>query len=115
MINDLNRVVLMGHVGADAKQQSPAAPVTFSLANSDRWIDDKNQRQNRTEWHNVVVFGNLGKYAVTLKNGDRVYIEEQLRTNKYDKSVGSGTVTIANPEVVAAQIERVTSNNTEAD
>ena len=44
-----------------------------------------------------------------------MYIEGQLRTNNYDKSVGSGRVTIANPEVVAAQIERGTSNNTEAD
>lgn len=109
MINDLNRVTLMGHVGADAKQQSETAPITFSLATSDRWTDDKNQRQARTEWHNVVVFGPLGKYAATLKKGDRVYVEGQLRTSRYEKTIGNETVTLTSPEIVAAQIECVAS------
>ena len=49
MINDLNRTMLMGHVGADAEQRSETAPVTFNVVTSDRWVDDKNQRQSRTE------------------------------------------------------------------
>jgi len=115
MINDLNRVVLMGHVGADAKQQSENAPITFSLATSDRWTDEKEQRQSRTEWHNVVVFGNLGKYAAKLKKGDRVYVEGQNRTRSYDKAAGDGTVTVSVTEIIAAQIERVAAANSESE
>ena len=115
MINDLNRVVLLGHVGADARQQSDTAPITFSLATSDRWTDDKNQRQSRTEWHNVVVFGALGKYAAKLKKGDRVYVEGQLRISRYEKTVGSESVTLTNPEVVAAQIECVAAGNADKE
>lgn len=115
MINDLNRTMLMGHVGADAKQQSDNAPVTFSLATSDRWTDEKNQRQSRTEWHNVAVFGNLGKYAAKLKKGDRVYVEGQSRTRSYEKSAGDGTVTVSVTEIVAAQIERVAASSPESE
>ncbi len=115
MINDLNRVVLMGHVGTDAAQQSGNAPVTFSLATSDRWTDDKQQRQSRTDWHRVVVFGNLGKYAAKLKKGDRVYVEGQLRTSSYEKSVGNDTVTMPSTEIVAGQIERVAASNSQAE
>ena len=115
MINDLNRVTLMGHVGQDAKQHNDSAPITFSLAISDRWTDEKNQRQSRTEWHNVVVFGNLGKYAAKLKKGDRVYIEGQLRVNKYEKPAGDASVTVYNTEVIAAQIERVASSSSESE
>ena len=115
MINDLNRVTLMGHVGADAKQQNESAPITFSLATSDRWTNEQKQRQTRTEWHNVVVFGNLGKYAAKLKKGDRVYIEGQLRTSKYEKPAGDDSVTISNTEIIAAQIERVAASSTESE
>ena len=115
MINDLNRVVLMGHVGTDAAQQSNSAPVTFSLATSDRWLDDKQQRQSRTDWHRVVVFGNLGKYAAKLKKGDRVYVEGQLRTSSYEKPVGSETVTMPSTEIVAGQIERVAASSSQTE
>ena len=72
MINDLNRVLLMGYLGADAQApQSDNTPVTFSVATTDRWVDEKKQKQTRTEWHNIVVFGNLRKYAAKLKKGDR--------------------------------------------
>lgn len=115
MINDLNRTMLMGHVGADAEQRSETAPVTFNVATSDRWVDDKNQRQSRTEWHPIAVFGNLGKYAAKLKKGDRVYVEGQSRTRSYEKPAGDGTVTVSVTEVVATQIERVAAASTESE
>ena len=115
MINDLNRVTLMGYVGADAKQQKESAPVVFSLATSVRWTDEQKQRQSRTEWHNVVVFGNLGKYAAKLKRGDRVYVEGQLRTSSYEKPAGDGTVTLSSTEIIAGQVERVAASGTESE
>jgi single-strand DNA-binding protein len=107
MINDLNRVTLMGHLGADATQKSPTAPVTFSLATTSRWNDNSGDRQSRTEWHNIVVFNNLGKYAVKLKKGDRVYVEGELRTSKYEKTIGDEILKLTSYEVFAGQIDRV--------
>ncbi len=115
MINDLNRVVLMGHLVADATQKSPKAPVTFSLATTSRWTDDTGDKVTRTEWHNVVVFNNLGKYAALLKKGDRVYLEGELRHTSYEKNFGDEVVTLHKWEVYAAQIDRVAAkaNDTE--
>jgi Single-strand binding protein family len=50
MINDLNRIQLMGRLGADAEQKSPRHPVTFSIATSSRWTDEGGGRQSRTDW-----------------------------------------------------------------
>ena len=56
MINDLNRVQLMGYVGDDAKApQTDNAPVCFSVATTDRWMTG-DTRNTRTEWHSIAVF-----------------------------------------------------------
>ena len=107
MINDLNRVVLMGHVGADAKQASETAPVKFSLATTSQWNNDAGSRQKRTDWHSITVFGNLRKYAAKLKKGDRVYIEAEARNNNYERKIGNELVKFRETEYLAAQIERV--------
>ena len=107
MINDLNRVTLMGHVGNDAKQATDLAPVTFSVATTDRWKNDADSIQTRTDWHNIVVFGNLRKYALKFKKGDRVYIEAQARNNHYERKIGAETIKFREVEYIAEQIERV--------
>lgn len=114
MINDLNRIVLMGHLGADATQRNPKAPVTFSIATTSRWID-AGDRQSRTDWHNIVVFNNLSKYAAKLKKGDRVYLEGELRSNTYDKTVGNETIKITRYEVFALQLDRVAAKSEAED
>jgi single-strand DNA-binding protein len=107
MINDLNRVVLMGHIGADPKPlPSENAPVRLSLATTSKWMVE-NTRNTRTDWHTIVVFGNLRKYAAKLKKGDRVYIEGEARTNKFERTVGDEVVTLYSTEYVVSQIERV--------
>ena len=115
MISDLNRIVLLGHLGADAMQKSSTAPVTFNLATTSRWTDNAGERQSRTEWHTIVVFNNLGKYAARLKKGDRVYVEGELRTNKYEKTVGGETLKLTSYEVFAAQIDRVAEGSSSGD
>jgi single-strand DNA-binding protein len=107
MINDLNRTAQMGYLGADAKQQSANAPVTFSIATTEKWTDDENNRQQRTDWHYIVVFGNLRTYAASFKKGDRVYVEGKLRNNHRDKEIGGETVTMYSSEIHATDIERV--------
>jgi single-strand DNA-binding protein len=115
MINDLNRVVLMGHIGADPKPlPSENAPVRLSLATSSHWMVE-GTRNTRTDWHAIVVFGNLRKYAAKLKKGDRVYIEGEARTNKFERTVSDEVVTSYSTEYVVSQIERVTAKADSAD
>jgi single-strand DNA-binding protein len=115
MINDLNRIQLMGRLGADAEQKSPKHPVTFSIATSSRWTDEAGDRHSRTDWTPIVVFNNLAKYAAKLKKGDRVYVEGELRSSKYDKTVGSETLKLTSYEVFAVQIERVATKSDDGE
>ena len=115
MISDLNRIVLLGHLGADATQKSSTAPITFNLATTSRWTDNAGDRQSRTEWHTIVVFNNLGKYAARLKKGDRVYVEGELRTNKYEKTVAGETLKLTSYQVLATQIDRVAEGSSSRD
>jgi single-strand DNA-binding protein len=114
MISDLNRTVHMGFLGADAKQNSPDAPVTFRIATADKWTDDEQNRKERTDWHNIVVFGPLRTYAAKFKKGDRVYVEGKLRNNTHTKEIGGETVTFYNCEIHATEIERVSAKTDEA-
>jgi single-strand DNA-binding protein len=111
MINDLNKTLQIGRLGADPKQQSDNAPVTFSIATSEKWTDDNNKWQERTDWHNIVVFGNLRTYARKLKKGDRIFVEGKLRNNHYEKEVGGEKITIYNAEILAGAIELVASKD----
>jgi single-strand DNA-binding protein len=108
MRNDLSRTVLMGHLGADATRKSDKAPVTFRMAVTSRWKDNAGDEQKHTEWHNITVFGNRGKYAETLKKGERVYVEGELRSNTRPKTIGTETVNITYWEIIATDIERLT-------
>jgi single-strand DNA-binding protein len=54
--------------------------VTFFIAVPSHWIDDAGERQTRTDWQNIVAFGNLRKYAVKLKKGDPVHVEAEPET-----------------------------------
>ncbi|HTF63216.1 MAG TPA: single-stranded DNA-binding protein [Edaphobacter sp.] len=114
MVNDLNKTLQMGYLGADAKQQSTTAPVTFSIATSEKWTDENNQPQERTEWHNIVVFGNLRNYAIKFKKGDRVFVEGKIHNNKYPKEIGGETVTMIYPEIHAVEIDRVAAKGEES-
>jgi single-strand DNA-binding protein len=86
----LNKVMIIGNLGRDPEirySQQGTAVVNFSVATSDTWIDkNTGQRQERTEWHRIVVFGkqaeNCEKY---LSKGRQVYVEGKLRTSSYEK------------------------------
>ena len=84
----VNKVVLVGHLGADPDTkytQSGTAITTLSVATSEQWTDKQSgQKQERTEWHRVKLFGKLAEIAGEyLKKGRTVYIEGSLRTEKY--------------------------------
>jgi single-strand DNA-binding protein len=86
----LNKAMIMGHLGKDpeVRHTNNGKTVTsFSVATSERWKDKTtNEYQDKTEWHNITVFGQpaeyVGKYA---KKGSLVYVEGQIETQKYQK------------------------------
>ena len=95
MSGSLNRASLIGHLGAKPEVrtgQGGGRVVTFSLATSERWTDERTgERQERTEWHRVVIFnlklGELGeKY---LDKGSKVFIEGIIRTRKWQDKDGA--------------------------
>ncbi|MEA2416443.1 MAG: single-strand DNA-binding protein [Thermoanaerobaculia bacterium] len=83
----LNRVIVTGYLGKDPETaQAAATTVTkFSLAVTDRWKDGSGEKQERTNWLNIVVWnGNGENVAQYLKKGSHVLIEGSLRTSEWD-------------------------------
>lgn len=94
MAGSVNKVILVGRLGSDPEiktMPSGEAFAKFSLATSESWKDrNSGEKQEKTEWHNVVVFGKLaevvGKY---LKKGQSVYVEGSITTRSWeDKESG---------------------------
>ena len=92
MAGSVNKVILVGNTGADPEvrsMQDGREMATFSLATSDSWKDRDGNRQEKTQWHRVVIFspGLVGVVKQYVKKGAKLYIEGQLQTRKYtDKS-----------------------------
>ncbi|MEE9319340.1 MAG: single-stranded DNA-binding protein [Granulosicoccus sp.] len=94
MARGVNKVILVGNLGADPEVRympSGGAVTNISIATSEQWTDKASgQKQERTEWHRVTLFNRLGEIAGEyLKKGSQVYIEGSIRTDKYqDKNSG---------------------------
>ena len=84
----VNKVILVGNLGKDpeVKYTPQGTPVAkFSVATSERFKDKEGNWQDRTEWHNVVLWQRLAEIAGEyLKKGSKVYIEGRLRTDSWD-------------------------------
>ncbi|MHB8998278.1 MAG: single-stranded DNA-binding protein [Thermoanaerobaculia bacterium] len=84
----INKVILVGRLGKDPEMKSTPSGLSiakFSLATDEKFTDKSGEKQERTEWHNIVVFGKLedhcGQY---LRKGKLVYIEGSIRTDSWD-------------------------------
>ena len=94
----VNKVILVGNLGADPEARSlnnGGEVVNMRVATSESWKDKEGQRQERTEWHNVVIFNeNLGRVAKSyLKKGSKVYLEGQIQTRKWTDQSGNDRYT----------------------
>ena len=94
----VNKVILVGNLGADPEARSlnnGGEVVNMRVATSESWKDRDGNRQERTEWHNVVIFNeNLGRVAKSyLKKGSKVYLEGQLQTRKWQDQSGNDKYT----------------------
>ena len=104
MARGVNKVILVGNLGADPDTRympSGAAVTNIRVATSESWKDKQTgEQQERTEWHNVAFFGRLAEIAAEyLRKGSQVYIEGSLRTRKWQDKQGNdrySTEVIAN-------------------
>ena len=92
-MGSVNKVILVGNLGRDAElRYTPggAAVATLNLATTEVWNDRNNQRQEKTEWHRVVLWGksaeSLSEY---LTKGKQIYVEGRLQTRQWDDKDGN--------------------------
>lgn len=99
MAGSVNKVILVGNLGADPEVRrlnSGDPVVNIRVATSETWRDkNSGERKEKTEWHNVVIFNdNLAKVAEQyLKKGMKVYVEGQLQTRKWQDQQGQDRYT----------------------
>jgi len=88
MSRGVNKVILVGNLGADPETRSMPSGMTVTnirIATSESWKDKTSgAQQERTEWHSVALFGRLGEIAAEyLRKGSQVFVEGKLRTRKW--------------------------------
>lgn len=111
----VNKAILIGNLGRDPELRytpggQPAA--NFTLATTERWTDKNGQRQERTEWHNIVAWGKLAELVNQyLKKGRSVYIEGRITTRSWDDRDGNKKY---RTEIVANQVQFIGTGGTSA-
>jgi single-strand DNA-binding protein len=104
----VNKVILLGNLGRDPETRYTTggdAVTNLRIATSEQWKDKSGEKQERTEWHSVVLFGRQAEVAGEyLKKGRSVYIEGRLQTRKYTDKEG---VEKYSTEVVADRMQLI--------
>ena len=90
MARGVNKVILVGNLGADLETRympSGSAVTNIRIATSESWKDKTSgEQQERTEWHSVMFYGRVAEIAAEyLRKGSQVYVEGKLKTEKYEK------------------------------
>ena len=107
MARGINKVILIGNLGQDPESRTmPSGSMVTNLrvATAEQWKDKQTgERQERTEWHSVAMFGRLAEIAAEyLRKGSQVYIEGRLQTRKWQDKQGNDRYTT---EVVANEMQ----------
>ena len=104
----VNKVILLGNLGRDPETRYTTggdAVTNLNIATSEQWKDKSGEKQERTEWHRVVLFGRQAEVAGEyLKKGRSVYIEGRLQTRKYTDMDG---VEKYSTEIVADRMQLI--------
>lgn len=113
MARGINKVILVGNLGADPETRympSGGAVTNIRIATSESWKDKQTgDQQERTEWHNVAFFGKLAEIAGEyLRKGSQVYVEGRLRTRKWQDKQGNDRWTT---EIVANEMQMLGSRS----
>jgi single-strand DNA-binding protein len=115
MSRGINKVIVVGNLGADPETRytaSGTAITSLRIATSEEWTDKQSgEKQSRTEWHRVKLFGKLAEIAGEyLKKGRQVYIEGSLRTDKYTDKDG---VERYSTDIIANEMQMLGGNQGE--
>ncbi len=107
MARGINKVILVGHLGADPETRampSGTSVCNLRIATTESWKDRQSgEQQERTEWHRVAIFGRLAEIATEyLHKGSQVYIEGSLRTRKWQDKQGTERYTT---EIIASDMQ----------
>jgi single-strand DNA-binding protein len=107
MARGINKVILIGNLGADPESRSMPSGMNVTnlrIATSESWKDKQTgEMQERTEWHHVAMFGRLAEISAQyLRKGSQVYIEGRLRTRKWQDKEGRDRYTT---EIVADEMQ----------
>ena len=104
-MSGINKVILVGRLGADPekKQTQTGQTVTrLNLATSESWVNREGERQEKTEWHRIVIWGKLAETcAQHLSKGRQIYVEGRLQTRSWETEKGEKRFST---EVVAIQV-----------
>ena len=105
MAGGVNKVILVGNLGADPEVRftpSGQAVANFRIATSENWTDKAGQKQERTEWHRIVVWGKLGELCGEyLAKGRQCFVEGRLQTREWTDKENKKNYTT---EVVASNV-----------
>jgi single-strand DNA-binding protein len=107
MARGVNKVILVGNLGADPETRSMPSGMTVTnirIATSESWKDKASgAQQERTEWHSIALFGRLGEIAAEyLRKGSQVFVEGKLRTRKWQDKQGNDRYTT---EIIADNMQ----------
>jgi single-strand DNA-binding protein len=107
----VNKVILVGNLGRDPEVRympNGEAVCNFSIATTENWKDKSGVKQEKTEWHNIVMYRRLAEIAGEyLKKGRPVYIEGRLQTRKWEKD----GVTRYSTEIIGDQMQMLGSRS----
>ena len=108
----VNKVILIGNLGRDPEVRympSGDAMVQINLATTENWRDKNGEKQEKTEWHRVVMFGKVAEIAGEyLKKGSPAYFEGRLQTRKWTDKEGQDRYTT---EIVADRMQMLGSRS----
>ncbi|WP_018140417.1 single-stranded DNA-binding protein [Thioalkalivibrio sp. ALJ7] len=109
MARGVNKVILLGNLGADPEKRETPNGVTVTnlrLATSEQWTDkNSGEKRENTEWHRVVMFGRLADIAAQyLSKGSQVYIEGKIQTRKWQDQSGNDRYST---EIVANEMQLI--------
>lgn len=112
----VNKAILIGRLGADPEIRytpSGRAVTSFRMATNEVWKDKDGQQQDRTEWHNIVLWDKLAEISAEfLKKGSHVYVEGRLQTRTWE---GQDGVQRRTTEIVAMRMQMLDKKGAERD
>jgi single-strand DNA-binding protein len=116
MAAGVNKAILVGHLGADPDMRytpSGQGVCELRIATSESWNDKNGQRQERTEWHRIVVWGKRAEVCSKyLSKGRQVYVEGRIQTRSFDDKEGHKRYVT---EIIASDVQFLGGGNRDGE